>query len=58
MKFPFLSGSSDTHQLLAVLLPCAGTEQLHVEEGEDSQQLWLQVVRLEHPEKKKDTNDQ
>lgn len=44
-------GSSDTHQFLAVLLPCAGAEQLHVEEGEDSQQLGLQVVGLEHEEK-------
>lgn len=43
----------DTHQLLAVLLPCAGTEQLHVEEGEYSQQLRLQVVGLEQGEKEK-----
>lgn len=41
------------HQLLAVLLPCAGTEQLHVEESEDSQQLRLQVVCLEYKKKEK-----
>lgn len=35
-----------THQLLAILLSCTGAEQLHVEEGENSQQLRLQVVRL------------
>lgn len=35
-----------THQLLAVLLSCAGAEQLHVEKGKNSQQLWLQVVCL------------
>lgn len=34
------------HQLLSVLLPCTGAEQLHVEESENSQQLWLQVVCL------------
>lgn len=41
-----------THQLLAVLLSCAGAEQLHVEESEDSQQLRLQVVGLSHNEEK------
>lgn len=41
-----------TNQLLAVLLSRAGAEQLHVEEGKNSQQLWLQVVRLSHSEEK------
>lgn len=37
-----------THHFLAVLLSCAGAEQLHVEESQDPQQLGLQVVSLKH----------
>lgn len=58
LNFNFFGASSDTHQLLAVLLSCAGTEQLHVEEGEDSQQLRLQVVGLEHDEKDRNRHKQ
>lgn len=48
--------SSITHQLFAVLLSRAGAEQLHVEEGKNSQQLRLQVVRLSHNNQRKESD--